>query len=160
MVHPFTPDRHGDPIGVCDDPDCAPCRRFASTVFDRPAVVLDLLDRIAVDPAEVRTDVVCLDEHRRGVGVFTVTGTVDRESVISIGGVIAGAFSGPGRVESVVVASHRPDGGADLDDVERWLELDAIVTEAGIELVEWFVVGIGGVACPRELVGDADRWAA
>ena len=160
MVHPCTPGCESGRIVVCGAPDCTPCRRFASTVFDRPAIALDLLDRIALDPGEVRTDVVCLDEHRRGVGMFTVTGTDDAESVVLIAHMIADAFGGGGLVASVIVASHRPDGGADLDDLERWLEVDAIVSEVGIELVEWFVVGIGGVACPRELVDDTDRWAA
>ena len=71
-----------------------------------------------------------------------------------VGGACAAADQ---RLERI---AREADGGADLDDVERWLELDGIVSDAGIELVEWFVVGIGGVACPRELVGEPERWAA
>lgn len=158
MVHPFTPDRRRGKVGVCGDPDCRPCVRFANTVFDRPTVVLDLLDGLAVDPGEARTDVVFLDHDRSGVGVVTVAGTDDPDAVLAIGEVVAEAFGGHDRVAAVVMASHRPDGGADLDDIERWLELDGALSDAGIELIEWLVVGVGGVACPRELVGEPARW--
>ena len=45
----------------------------------------------------------------------------------------------------VVLYTVRPPvaGVADLDelDVDRWLEASSMLDDAGIELVEWFVVG-------------------
>jgi len=43
-------------------------------------------------------------------------------------------------------------------DIERWIGAGRLTEAHGIELVEWFVVGPSGVACPREFLGDPERW--
>ena len=43
-------------------------------------------------------------------------------------------------------------------DIDRWLEADSITDSHGIELIEWFVIDPAGVECPRELLGEPDRW--
>ncbi len=62
---------------------------------------------------------------------------------------------------SVVVASVRVPvpGVDDLDerDVDRWLECSSMLDDAGIELLEWFVIG-RRIHCPRDLVGEPRRW--
>ena len=43
-------------------------------------------------------------------------------------------------------------------DVNRWFEASDIAADHGVELLEWFVVGPGGVVCPREVFGEPPRW--
>ena len=62
-------------------------------------------------------------------------------------------------VGAVLLASVRPGRGDELDDAERWLTLDELLGAAGVELLEWYVVG-RGVSCPRVLVGEPPRWGA
>ena len=42
-------------------------------------------------------------------------------------------------------------------DVDRWLEMSDIAEQAGVELLEWFVIG-GEVTCPRDQLGEPPRW--
>jgi hypothetical protein len=57
----------------------------------------------------------------------------------------------------------RPGGGLNLPatlpgDIDRWVEANEITEAHGIELIEWFVVGPAGVECPREMLGEPERW--
>jgi hypothetical protein len=63
-------------------------------------------------------------------------------------------------IEAMIVASSRPDGDVEPDDVHRWLEAGDLCRSGGIELIEWFVLGRSGPKCPRELFGEPERWAA
>ena len=42
-------------------------------------------------------------------------------------------------------------------DVDRWLGMCDLADAAGLELIEWYVVG-AAVRCPRDLVGMPPRW--
>ncbi len=42
-------------------------------------------------------------------------------------------------------------------DVDRWLELSDLAEQAGVELLEWFVIG-DAITCPRDLLGEPPRW--
>lgn len=43
-------------------------------------------------------------------------------------------------------------------DVDRWLEASSICEGHGIRLLDWFVIGHGGIQCPRDLLGEPSRW--
>jgi hypothetical protein len=104
------------------------------------------------------TVVILLDQHRRGRSIFNVDGTDHPDAVLAVAEWsidLAGRSPGVG---GAIVASVRPHGGDDLDDVERWLDLDERFERAGIELIEWYVVG-RSVSRPRTLIGEPDRWA-
>ena len=62
------------------------------------------------------------------------------------------------RARSIVLASVRPDSGMLPGDVDRWLEASAIVDQHGLVLLEWFVIGPMGPECPRDLLGEPERW--
>ena len=68
----------------------------------------------------------------------------------------------PGRDGALVVASIRPGRGPMPGDVDRWLEASAIADDAGVDLLEWFVIdggaGAGTAWCPRDLLGEPPRW--
>ena len=63
-----------------------------------------------------------------------------------------------GRVGAMIVASVRPaHHDPDASDIDRWLEMSDLTEQAGIELLEWFVIS-EGVSCPRDLLGEPPRW--
>ena len=61
-------------------------------------------------------------------------------------------------IGAAVIGSVRPHGCTDLDDVERWLDIDEQLAGAGLELIEWYVFG-RAVSLPRVLLGEPTRWA-
>jgi hypothetical protein len=59
----------------------------------------------------------------------------------------------------LVLATVRPHcHGLLPGDVDRWLDAESVAESHGIELVEWFVVTTSGVECPRQLIGEPERW--
>lgn len=119
---------------------------------------LALLDA-AADRLRHQTVLVVLDHHRCGIGIVVVADTFERDAVVEIAARVLVPAAHGGRVGAAVIASVRPgvDAVVDLADAERWLELDEIAIECGVELVEWFVLGTG-VSRPRDLVGAPPRW--
>jgi hypothetical protein len=97
-----------------------------------------------------------LDGDRRGVGIVVVTGTTDPDAIFRV---IAacGNIRRP-EIAALILATSRPGGDLVVADRDRWLEASLQCDAAGLELVEWFVIGTH-VACPRELAGDPPRWS-
>jgi hypothetical protein len=116
-----------------------------------------LLDELLSSPPRHETLAILLDDDRRGVTVVSVDGTVDPDAVFHVVELLVESARWPGVVGSMILASVRPGGCDDLDDLDRWSELSTQFEEAGFELVEWFVIG-NRVSCPRALLGDAPRW--
>lgn len=59
---------------------------------------------------------------------------------------------------SLVVASVRTAETSALDDIDLWQQMSELTDDLGIVLREWFVIGPSGCHCPRELLGEPDRW--
>lgn len=118
-----------------------------------------LLDAVVALPPRCETLLILLDHDRRGRTIVNVDGTCEPDAVFDVAELAVAVARGLPEVDGVILASVRPTGGDELDDIERWLELDQICTDAGVELVEWYVYG-STVSRPRELVGEPDRWAA
>lgn len=107
-------------------------------------------------PLAAETIVVCLDQQRRGSRLLVVESSDGRELPWLLGRICDLRLE-PADL-ALVVASVRPDGAMVAADADRWLAASEMLEGRGIELVEWFVVGHGGAACPRALVGGAERW--
>jgi hypothetical protein len=107
------------------------------------------------------TVVILLDAEHRGSSIMVVTDTVDPDALLTVIDVCIGS-SGAHRapIEAMIVASSRPDGDIEADDVQRWLEAGDLCRSGGVELIEWFVLGRSGPQCPREMFGEPERWAA
>jgi hypothetical protein len=58
----------------------------------------------------------------------------------------------------LVVATVRPRGATRPDDIDEWLDASALAESWGLVLFEWFVVGPAGIECPRDLIGEPERW--
>lgn len=121
------------------------------------ATALRLLLATLSLPREHETLVLVLDDSRCGIGVVSVSGTHRPDQVVEVVECLAHPelFGGDGA--ALVVASSRPCVGLVDGDVDRWLEMCDLADAAGLELIEWFVVG-STVRCPRDLVGMPPRW--
>lgn len=107
------------------------------------------------------TIVIPLDADRRSSSIMVVTDTVDHDALFGVIDVCVAATAAHGApIEAMIVASSRPDGDVEADDVHRWLEAGDLCRSGGIELIEWFVLGRSGAQCPRELFGEPERWVA
>ncbi len=142
-----------------------------------PSLSFNDFPRAHIDPIETRLDalrlilmvvssesspetlVVALDDQRCGVSIACVSGTTDPDAVIGVIDAFAESARLSLNVASLVVASVRPDGEFEVEDLARWHEADQSCWESDIELIEWFVVGTS-ISCPREFSGVPARWAS
>jgi hypothetical protein len=111
-------------------------------------------------PFRHETIVLLLDAERRGIGVFVVTETEPPDAVLEVVEFAVHPAAHGGRVAAMIVASVRPGGDTGPEaagDVDRWLEMSDIAEQAGVEVLEWFVVG-RGISCPRDRLGEPPRW--
>jgi len=135
------------------------CVRLRGPIRIRSADdAVDLLTRAARQPLEPEVLTLFLDRHHMGSLITGVTGTTDPDMVVAVVELMCRAAALGEQAHRLVLASVRPEGGILPGDVDRWLEASAICHEAGIELVEWFVIAPGGISCPRDLLGEPERW--
>lgn len=131
------PRAHVDPIGGAAD-------------------ALVLISLAIAHPLADETVVIVLDAHRRGNVITVVSGTrhVDLSLILER---FCTATSGTAAA-ALVVATVRPDGATRPGDIDRWLEASALAETFGLSLLEWFVIGPAGPECPRDLIGEPERW--
>ncbi|HSL73842.1 MAG TPA: hypothetical protein VK853_05225 [Ilumatobacteraceae bacterium] len=98
-----------------------------------------------------------LDDERRGNTAFVVTGTTDPDALFTVIDLCCAASTVD--AHALVLASSRPGGGIDWSDAVRWADATLQCDDAGVELIEWFVIG-RQIERPRELAGDPPRWAS
>lgn len=110
-------------------------------------------------PPCAETIALTLDRERRGRNILIVHHTPDPDAMLGIVDMITHSAADDPDVHGVVLATVRPGGGAIYDDLARWDEADDVCDAAGMELVEWFVLG-STISCPRELCGTEARWVA
>jgi len=126
---------------------------------DAIAVVSMALHR----PLEAETIAFFLDHASRSDTITVVSGTTDPDSVMSVAECMSVAGSRSPTLCGVVLATVRPEAAPTLPatlpgDIDRWIEACDITESNGIELIEWFIIGPAGVDCPRELLGEPQRW--
>ena len=99
-----------------------------------------------------------LDDENHGGVLTVVSGTDQHDSVITIVETLCMSAASVPEICGLVVASVRPDSGTVPGDIDRWLDASSIAEMHGIELIEWFIVCPAGVECPRDLLGEPERW--
>jgi hypothetical protein len=122
------------------------------------ADALWLLDKVIGSPRRAETVAFLLDDAGFGGTIFVVGGTDEPDQVLDVAEHFASAGSSCGCVSGLVLATVRPAGGVEPGDIDRWFDASAIVEDNGLLLIEWFVFGDHGVASPRDLLGEAQRW--
>jgi hypothetical protein len=108
-------------------------------------------------PARAETIVILLDHARCGLAIVAVSGTEHPDDVLTVVERVTAPAALGGAVGAIIVASSRPGDEAGDADVDRWLELSDIADCAGVDLLEWFVIG-ERVTCPRDQLGELPRW--
>jgi hypothetical protein len=131
--------------------------------IDSEPVALCVLDMVVSRPLRHETIVLFLDELRRGISIMVVSGTVPFDALFDVIDAVVDHGVELEELGAVVLFTVRPPvaGVADLDelDADRWLEASAMLDDAGIDLLEWFVVG-ASVTSPRDQLGEPPRWTA
>jgi hypothetical protein len=129
--------------------------------IDSEPVALSLLGMVVSTPLRHETIVAFLDQQRRGISILVVNGTMPFDALFDVVDVVIDIGVEFDELGAVVLYTVRPPvaGVPDLDelDVDRWLEASAMLDDAGIELLEWFVVG-ALVTSPRDQLGEPPRW--
>jgi hypothetical protein len=141
-------------------PEFRAAHRVPRPYVDRIAdevTALALLSVVTASPPRPETIAVLLDDQRRGISVFVVSGTTSPDAVLDVVDVIGAAAQVDDLLGGILLASVRPGGAVEADDVDRWLGASDALERRGVELVEWFVIG-ETVECPRDLLGAAPRW--
>lgn len=130
--------------------------RAGIDTIDHPDTALATIAMAIARPLRSETILLLLDEARRGRAIVVVSGTTEPDQVIEV---IECITQGEGceHIGAIVVASVRPHGDEHPGDVDRWLEMSDIASLAGVELLEWFVIG-RTINCPRDRLGEAPRW--
>lgn len=127
---------------------------FQSTLLDVPRAHLDPIDSLlealsvlalAVErPLQDSTTAVLLDTHRRGVSLIRT-----RQPLRDAAHLIIGEASRIGNVQYVVVVSERSHSSTAPADLDDYRAISQLFSHAGISLIEWVVLGRGGLYCPR-----------
>ena len=108
-------------------------------------------------PPATETIALLLDHERRGVCVTVISGTSRPDDAIEVAECLAHTGAVTGRLGAIVLATVRPGEGPLAGDGDRWLEMSDLTAAAGVDLVEWFVIG-HAIHCPRDLLGEPPRW--
>lgn len=127
-----------------------------------------MINLATTEPRRNETIVVLLDDARRGLGIVVVSGTDDNQAVLEVIDCVTASASRHEELDGAIIASVRTPSTVDSHtfaaphdfedaDIDRWFEMSHLAEQAGIELVEWFVVG-RSTHCPRDLIGAAPRW--
>jgi hypothetical protein len=108
-------------------------------------------------PPVAETVALLLDHERRGSCVTIVSGTERPDDVVEVAECLATTCSHIAELGALVLATVRPGQGPLDGDADRWLEMSDLAAAAGVELLEWFVIG-EAIHCPRDLLGEPPRW--
>lgn len=116
-------------------------------------------------PYDRDTILILLDAQRRGSSIVIVSDTHGPDAMFRILDTFLTATRDAATrkeadITGLILATSRPDGDVEFDDIHRWLEASDQCAAGGLELVEWFVLGRCGPQCPRDLFGEPARWAA
>ena len=123
---------------------------------------LDVVQLAMSSPPREEIVVIVLDADHRGRAIVVVDGTDDDDAVVEVVERLAERSRDGPDGAALVVASIRPGADRVAADADRWLEASELADEAGVELVEWFVVQAEGdtivASCPRDLLAETPRW--
>jgi hypothetical protein len=131
--------------------------------IDGAGPALAMIHLTVDQPLRDQTIALLLDADRCGLTALVVQDTHEPDHVLDVASTIAEAARHGGELAAVVLASVRvstypTQPFPEPDDVDRWLDLSELISEAGVELLEWFVIDPTGVWCPRDLLGEPPRW--
>lgn len=125
--------------------------------IDDAVTAVRVLADARADPPRFETIAILLDDRRCGHCIVVVDGTDPPDRVLDVVELLAEVGAGAG-AHWLLLASVRPDGSIEPDDLDRWLEMNALADDAGLRILDWFVMG-RDLTCPRDLFGEPPRWS-
>lgn len=131
-----------------------------------PRRALEVIRLALSAPVRDETIALLLDRERRGRTVMVIDGTGADDDVVEVVERLAELLAGHDDGGALVIASVRPGRGLNAEDGDRWLEAADVAEQAGVELVEWFVLEVRPAAegddviawSPRDLLAEPPRW--
>jgi hypothetical protein len=122
---------------------------------------LQLVDLTISRPLRPETVVFLADDTHLGHTCFIVSGTSAIDDVLDIAALVVEVAERSPTVHAVVLATVRPAAPiavSDRSDLDRGLELLELFEEAGLELLDWFVIDHDGESSLRERNGLPPLW--
>lgn len=104
-------------------------------------------------PMRASTVVLAVDHHMRGIHLFRTT-SLSREAFHHIITQSSCVHNSHG----VVIASTRTGPPVVSSDAELLRCGQFMLSAAGLRLIDWIVLGAGGLYCPRSLYGLPEPW--
>ena len=135
-------------------------RGYAHPPVQSVAAALEVIASVAADPLGHETVALLMDASRQGGTCLVVDGTEAPDAISEVAEfVLASAGQQPSRVESVVLASVRPGRLAPgAGDHWRWFDLRDRFDDAGIDLLDWLVVGDLVAVSMAQLTDSRSLW--
>ena len=138
---------------------------FNASLIDVPRPLVDpissLVEAVSVAslavyrPLRCSSIIIAMNNQGCGQGII-VTQPVTKTSAHSL----IGVCSGVPNTTRITLISTRTRSPIDPDDAELLQHLVHLFNTAGITLVDWVVIGRGGLYCPRSLTDMPDPWVS
>lgn len=106
-------------------------------------------------PLRPETLVLMMSEDHRGIGLFAVNSGNDLGLLIND---IVGRCAAENSARAIAIASVRPNWQSRSDCAIEWTTASDICERAGVQQVDWFIVGRSRVLRPRTFVHKSDAW--
>lgn len=106
-------------------------------------------------PLRLETLVLMMSRDRHGVGFFALNSGGNLHSLIDH---IVGRCAAENSARAIAIASVRPQQQSHLENGSEWDSARDICQRAGVQLVDWFVIGRHGVHCPRLVAHQSNEW--
>jgi hypothetical protein len=136
---------------------------LTSSVIDIPRPLIDpitsLVEALSIvslalpRPRRDSTTVLVLDNQRRGIHLFR-TAAINSQTMHNI----VRECSQVPSVDAIVMTSIRTTRLISMNDDEVLINSTTTLSAAGIHLIDWAVIGIGGLYCPRTIMNLPDPW--
>ena len=137
---------------------------FNASLLDIPQPFIDpigtLVEALGVAclciprPRTSQTIALVADSQRRCIAMMTFP-PLDNRSIHTI----VGRSSILPDAHSIVLVSVRTCAPISTTDPELLEHCARIVEHAGLQLLDWAVIGAGGIYCPRSLTESTDPWS-
>jgi DNA repair protein RadC len=101
----------------------------------------------------------CLDRTRRPLTMFVVDGGRAEDLPVAVD-ILLDAVPAASPLDAVVLALCRPGRSAEPDpaDAEAWPRLRGRCRQAGVALLDWFILADGAAVSVPERLGDTTGW--
>jgi hypothetical protein len=106
-------------------------------------------------PLRPETLVLMMSHDHRGVGLIALNNGGDLRSLIDH---IVGKCAAENTARAVAIASVRPHLHSQFHSAIEWTKANEICQRAGVQLVDWFIIGRHGVNRPRIVAHEPDAW--